>query len=58
MARRSTPERLDQARRAATVARLIGKGELPERAEALVVAWETQAAPNDASWYRIGTGTA
>jgi hypothetical protein len=47
MARRSTPERLHHARREATVARLIGEGELPERAQALVVAWEAQAARDD-----------
>ena len=47
MSRRSTPERRYQARRAATVARLIGEGELPERAEALAVAWEAQAARDD-----------
>jgi hypothetical protein len=44
MSRRSTPERLDAARRAATLNRLIGDGELPARAEASLVAWEHQAA--------------
>jgi hypothetical protein len=43
MSRRSTPDRLHQARRAATVARLIGEGELPDRAEAVVAAWEAEA---------------
>jgi hypothetical protein len=43
MSRRSTPERLHQARRAANVNRLIGEGELPDRAEAIVAAWETKA---------------
>jgi hypothetical protein len=33
MSRRSTPERLDEARRAGTLNRHIGEGELPERAE-------------------------
>ena len=47
MARRSTPERLNTARREATIARLIGEGELPEHAEALVVAWEAQAERDD-----------
>jgi hypothetical protein len=42
MSRRSTPERLHEARRAANVQRLIGEGELPDRAEALVAAREAQ----------------
>lgn len=44
MSRRSTPERLHAARRAATVARLIGEGVSPDRAEAQVGAWEAEAA--------------
>ena len=40
MSRRSTPERLDAARRAAALARLISDGELPERAEAALARWE------------------
>ncbi len=39
MSRCSTPARLSDARRAATVARLIGEGELPTRAETRVAAW-------------------
>jgi len=42
MSRRSTPERIYQASRAGTLTRLIGQGELPERAEALVAAWEAR----------------
>jgi hypothetical protein len=44
MSRRSTPERLDAARRAAALARLISDGELPEEAEAALRAWDHQAA--------------
>ena len=44
MSRRSTPERLYQASRAATRQRLIGEREFPDRAEALVAAWEMHAA--------------
>jgi len=43
MSRRSTPERLHQARRAAIVERLVGEGVLRERAEALVASWEAKA---------------
>jgi hypothetical protein len=43
MSRRSTPERIETARRAAALARLISDGELPERAEALLAAWDAQA---------------
>jgi hypothetical protein len=43
MARRSTPERLHAARRAATVARLIGEGELPCRANELADLWVARA---------------
>jgi hypothetical protein len=39
MSRRSTPERLDAARLAATVALLVSVGLLPDRAEAALVAW-------------------
>ena len=38
MARRSTPERVYEAHRIGTLNRLIGEGELPGRAEALVSA--------------------
>src|SRR5688572_25482780 len=44
MSRRSTPERIDTARRQATLARLVSAGELPEKAEAWVTLWEAQAA--------------
>jgi hypothetical protein len=44
MSRRSTPERLHAARREATLRRLIGEGELPQRAEAWITAWEAEAA--------------
>ena len=62
MSRRSTPERLSYARRAATIARLISAGELPDRAEAKVAAWEARTAPDgrprdgaywDACWREI-----
>jgi hypothetical protein len=43
MSRRSTPERLDAARRAATLARLIADGELPDRAEGWIARWESTA---------------
>jgi hypothetical protein len=56
MSRRSPPERLDAARRAATLARLIGDGELPGPAEAALVAWERQSADQRprASWWVDG----
>jgi hypothetical protein len=44
MARRSTPERIDQARRAATRNRLIGEGATETTADAWIAAWEVQAA--------------
>ncbi|MBA2380825.1 MAG: hypothetical protein H0V73_01825 [Chloroflexi bacterium] len=47
MSRRSTPDRLSDARRAALVNRLIGAGELPTRAEAMVGAWERATASDD-----------
>jgi hypothetical protein len=40
MARRSDPARIAAARRAAAIARLVGAGELPERAAASVARWE------------------
>jgi hypothetical protein len=43
MSRRADPERIHEARRAATIERLVGEGELRDRAEALVAAWEAQA---------------
>ena len=53
MSRRSTPERLDHARREATVARLTGEHLTRETAEAWVAAWERQA-PRDG----LGDGAA
>lgn len=44
MCRRSTPEHLDTARRAAALARPISNGELPIRADAWLLRWERQAA--------------
>jgi len=45
MGRRSTPERIYQARRAAMVARLTQVAQKsPARAEAIVAAWEADAA--------------
>jgi hypothetical protein len=43
MARRSTPERIDQAREAATRNRLIGDGVTPSTADAWLAAWAEQA---------------
>jgi hypothetical protein len=43
MARRSTPDRIYQARRAAVLSRLVQDRRLSEhRAEALVAAWEVE----------------
>ena len=44
MSRRSTPERLQAARRAAALARLISDGELPDRADIWMARGERQAA--------------
>ena len=44
MSRRSTAERIYQAHRAGTIRRLELEGEQPARAEALVTAWEFEAA--------------
>jgi hypothetical protein len=44
MSRRSTPERIDQARRAATRSRLIGEGVSESTADAWIAAWEAKAA--------------
>ena len=44
MARRSTPERLDEARNAATRYRLMGEGMTEATANALLAAWADQAA--------------
>ncbi len=52
MARHVDPDRINAARRAAAIARLIGAGELPDRAEALVASWEATLAdrPDRADW--------
>ena len=56
MARRSTPDRIYQIRRIAAINRLIGEGELQERAEALVTAWEFETAEDgrerDGRWWQ------
>jgi hypothetical protein len=44
VSRRSTPERIDEARRAATRSRLIGERVSPETADAWIAAWEARAA--------------
>jgi hypothetical protein len=44
MSRGSTPERIDEAHRAATRKRLIGERVTPETADAWIAAWEAQAA--------------
>jgi len=44
MSRRSTPERIDEARRAATRNRLMGEGVTPATADAWLAAWAEQAA--------------
>jgi hypothetical protein len=42
VAHRPNPKRIHEAHRLGTLNRLIGEGALPERAEALVTAWEFQ----------------
>ena len=44
MSSRPDPKRIYEAQRAGTLRRLIGEGELPDRAERLVAQWELQAA--------------
>jgi hypothetical protein len=44
MSRRADPERIDEARRAATRHRLIGERVTPETADAWITAWAEQAA--------------
>jgi hypothetical protein len=55
MARRSTPERIYAAHRGGIVRRLEAEALLPERAEALVTAWEFEAAKDgrerDGRWW-------
>ncbi len=43
MSRRSTPERIDEPRRAAVRASLTGEGVTEETADALIAAWEARA---------------
>jgi hypothetical protein len=55
MSRRSTPERLDAAREAATRARLIGEGMAEATADAWIAAWADEAArdgrPRDGAYW-------
>jgi hypothetical protein len=44
MSRRADPERIDVARRAATLGRLVGDGVPNETAEAWIAAWDEEAA--------------
>ena len=44
MSRRSTPERIDEARRAAVRSALVGDGATEDTADAWIAAWEAQAA--------------
>jgi hypothetical protein len=44
MSRRPDPARIEAARRDAHRNRLIGEGELPDRADALIAAWDAEAA--------------
>jgi hypothetical protein len=65
MSRRSTPERLDEARHAATQHRLILDGVTEASADSWIEAWEAQAARDglqrgaaywDAAWAWIARG--
>jgi hypothetical protein len=53
MSRRADPERIFQARMAATVERLVGEGLLRDRVEALVARWEVVAErrPHDRAYW-------
>jgi hypothetical protein len=53
MSRRSIPERIDEARRAATRNRLIGDGATEATADAWIAAWEAQAAQDGIDHGRI-----
>jgi hypothetical protein len=62
MSRRSTPERIDEARRAGTQQRLIGPGVIETTAEGWIAAWEAQAGPDgiargSAYWELAGAGS-
>jgi hypothetical protein len=52
MSRRSDPARIETARRAAAIARLVSAGELPARAAAWVARWEStiDGRPSRADW--------
>jgi hypothetical protein len=55
MSRRADPERLYAARREATLRRLIGDGELPERAEEWIARWGvTEGRPGDGGYWDAG----
>jgi hypothetical protein len=47
MSRRPDPVRINEARRAATRSRLLGEGELPDRVDRLIAAWQAEAARRD-----------
>lgn len=55
MARRSSPDRIDTARRAAAVARLRSEGHPPDAAEALVATFAAEhgGRPDRAAWDRF-----
>lgn len=55
VSRRADPKRIDAARRAAAIARLISAGELPDRAAAWVARWETtiEGPPAREDWERL-----
>jgi hypothetical protein len=55
VSRRADPTRIDAARRAAAIARLISAGELPDRAAAWVARWERtiDGPPARADWERL-----
>ena len=61
MSRRADPVRIYEAHRAGNLNRLIGEGELPDRAEALIAAWEAErlgVSPDnfwDGAWDWIAT---
>jgi hypothetical protein len=62
MSRRSTPERIDEARRAATHNRLFGDGATVSTADAWIEAREAQAAQDglvhgQTYWGRAGRGS-
>lgn len=50
MSRRPDPARIEAAKRAATLQRLIGAGLLPERAAAALAAWEAAQDGPERDW--------